>query len=472
MLKKFFYLGVIALGITSCSDEKLGTDEYVDVMEVTVDQISPEMAKVRDYVPKNAVIAHRGSTYWVPEETESAFRWSREMGADYLEADLQISLDGVILALHDEDLRRTTNIEAVYGETIPESRVDYYLSLGYTQDEAYTKYMTDKATMATLPLKYLPCMYTYEELLALDAGTWFNNENPTQARKGFTTERQYISSLEDLIMISKGKRLKRDANGERIFTRGGKTGNTVVSLLGFVKGDEVEYTFEYEDDPAFTGHTPGIYLEFKNPMYGASDIEQRVYDELARVADMNIIEKPESDSAPFYINGKVNVGNTNGKVILQTFDPESLGRVKDVFKGKVPMCFLLTPRYNTATPIGYAEMINLAIKESAHIIGPMIYVAGYPSVNAGWCDYLIEKAGLINHPWSFDTTDQMAFAYSNPALAATTQTLYNPPYFDAMFTNRTDLTLDFMILKGLRGEDAATTTPNPNTVLDNLGYER
>ena len=56
---------------------------------------------------------------------------------------------------------------------------------------------------------------------------------------------------------------------------------------------------------------------------------------------MNIITQPEPESNPFYVNGKVNTGNTNGKVILQTFSLESLVRVAEHFEGKVPMCFLL-----------------------------------------------------------------------------------------------------------------------------------
>ena len=59
---------------------------------------------------------------------------------------------------------------------------------------------------------------------------------------------------------------------------------------------------------------------------------------LANTQDMNIIEKPEPEDTPFYINnGTINVGNTNGKVILQTFSLESLVRVAEVFQGKVPM---------------------------------------------------------------------------------------------------------------------------------------
>ena len=75
-------------------------------------------------------MAHRGSTFWTPEETESAWRWAREMGADYLESDLQCTKDGVILANHDDNLKRTTNIENVYGELVPATRKAFYMRYG------------------------------------------------------------------------------------------------------------------------------------------------------------------------------------------------------------------------------------------------------------------------------------------------------------------------------------------------------
>ena len=90
----------IALAFMSCENQKFN-DTFVDSERVHVDTLSTELQKVRDYVPQYAVVAHRGSTYWTPEETEAAYRWAREMGADYLEADLQVSKDGVILALHE-----------------------------------------------------------------------------------------------------------------------------------------------------------------------------------------------------------------------------------------------------------------------------------------------------------------------------------------------------------------------------------
>ena len=111
------WLLTVVLGLQACSDN----DD--NPVEVDVRTISEEMTTVRDYVPLYAVIAHRGSTYWAPEETESAWRWAREMGADYLESDLQCSKDGIIIANHDDNLKRTTNIEEVFGSAIPATRI-------------------------------------------------------------------------------------------------------------------------------------------------------------------------------------------------------------------------------------------------------------------------------------------------------------------------------------------------------------
>ena len=128
-------LGLTALTVlTSCSDEQQFTNQKADAKRIDVQVLNSELAKVRDYVPLYAVVAHRGSTFWTPEETESAWRWAREMGADYLESDLQCTKDGVILANHDENLKRTTNIEDVYSETVPTSRIAFYEELGFTHE--------------------------------------------------------------------------------------------------------------------------------------------------------------------------------------------------------------------------------------------------------------------------------------------------------------------------------------------------
>lgn len=53
------------------------------------------------------VIAHRGASRFLPEHTMVAWERALEMGADYLEQDLQMTRDGVLVVLHDETLDRT-----------------------------------------------------------------------------------------------------------------------------------------------------------------------------------------------------------------------------------------------------------------------------------------------------------------------------------------------------------------------------
>ena len=65
-------------------------------------------------LPRPAIIAHRGASYLAPEETGPAYLLAREMGVDYLELDLQRTKDDILIALHDDDLRRTTNITEVF----------------------------------------------------------------------------------------------------------------------------------------------------------------------------------------------------------------------------------------------------------------------------------------------------------------------------------------------------------------------
>lgn len=120
-----------------------------------------------DKLPSNLVIAHRGLPYFAPEETLPSFLLARELGADYLEADLQRTKDGVIIALHDDNLQRTTNIADIY------------------------------ANRANDPVS----SFTWEELQQLDAGSWFNKANPQRARESFNGLK--IITLVELIEIAK-----------------------------------------------------------------------------------------------------------------------------------------------------------------------------------------------------------------------------------------------------------------------------
>ena len=93
------------------------------------------------------VIAHRGASAYAPENTLAAFVQAYQRGASWVEFDVKLSADGVLIVLHDDDLARTTNGSGLAVE------------------------------------------HCFEDLCALDAGSWFS--------KAFAGE--HIPSLEDVL---------------------------------------------------------------------------------------------------------------------------------------------------------------------------------------------------------------------------------------------------------------------------------
>ncbi|MGK7870346.1 glycerophosphodiester phosphodiesterase family protein [Falsiroseomonas sp. E2-1-a20] len=56
------------------------------------------------------VIAHRGASQYLPEHTIEAYRLAIRQGADFIEPDLLLTVDGIAVARHDRALGATTNI--------------------------------------------------------------------------------------------------------------------------------------------------------------------------------------------------------------------------------------------------------------------------------------------------------------------------------------------------------------------------
>jgi alkaline phosphatase D len=112
-----------------------------------------------------AVIAHRGASAYGPEHTLAAYKQAMTMGADYVEFDLQMTKDGQLIALHDETLNRTTNVEELYPDRAPWRVKDF----------------------------------TLEEIKRLDAGSWFNQAYPDQAKTAY--QGQQVPTLEEAIQF-------------------------------------------------------------------------------------------------------------------------------------------------------------------------------------------------------------------------------------------------------------------------------
>jgi glycerophosphoryl diester phosphodiesterase len=109
-----------------------------------------ESLELRDEVE---ITAHRGSSLRAPENTLAAIELAIAEGADYAEIDVQETADGVVVVLHDRDLKRVTGV---------------------------TRNIWD---------------VTYAELRELDAGSWFSDE--------FSDQR--VPTLQEAIDTARGR---------------------------------------------------------------------------------------------------------------------------------------------------------------------------------------------------------------------------------------------------------------------------
>jgi len=64
--------------------------------------------------PKKILIAHRGASAYAPEHSADAYKLAIAQGADFVEQDLAVTKDGVLVSIHDLTLERTTDVEQVF----------------------------------------------------------------------------------------------------------------------------------------------------------------------------------------------------------------------------------------------------------------------------------------------------------------------------------------------------------------------
>ena len=81
---------------------------------VAVLAVTAGVWRIEGQYQRKTLIAHRGASGYAPEHTAAAYRLAMEQGADFVEQDLQITKDGVLVCLHDLTLERTTNVAEVF----------------------------------------------------------------------------------------------------------------------------------------------------------------------------------------------------------------------------------------------------------------------------------------------------------------------------------------------------------------------
>lgn len=73
------------------------------------------MQPIRPIAPKILVIGHRGASALRPEHTLASYEKAIEDGADFIEPDLVMTRDGVLVARHENEIAGTTDV-AAHGE--------------------------------------------------------------------------------------------------------------------------------------------------------------------------------------------------------------------------------------------------------------------------------------------------------------------------------------------------------------------
>uniref|UniRef100_A0A452IHD2 GP-PDE domain-containing protein n=1 Tax=Gopherus agassizii TaxID=38772 RepID=A0A452IHD2_9SAUR len=136
---------------------------------------SPCIMEKKNLGPKPAIIGHRGAPMLAPENTLMSFQKAVEQKTYGVQADVVISYDGVPFLMHDETLRRTTNVEDVFPE------------LAYKHSY----------------------MFNWTDLERLNAGEWFLKSDPFWTAGSLSDSdyleaaNQSVCKLADMLQIAK-----------------------------------------------------------------------------------------------------------------------------------------------------------------------------------------------------------------------------------------------------------------------------
>ncbi|MCB2107080.1 MAG: glycerophosphodiester phosphodiesterase [Rhodobacteraceae bacterium] len=81
------------------------------------------------------IIAHRGASGYLPEHTLEAYARAIELGADYIEPDLVITKDGILIARHENELSDTTDVANKFPERKTSKVIDGRKTEGWFSED-------------------------------------------------------------------------------------------------------------------------------------------------------------------------------------------------------------------------------------------------------------------------------------------------------------------------------------------------
>jgi glycerophosphoryl diester phosphodiesterase len=161
--------------------------------------------------PHPIVIAHRGASGHRPEHTLEAYALAIEMGADFIEPDLVVTKDGVLIARHENEIGGTTDVATRYPDrrttkVIDGDEITGWFTEDFTWDELRTVRAKERLAFRSHAYDGMFAIATLDDVLALAdsagrrrgrvVGVYPETKHPTYFRSiGLPLEERLLSAL-------------------------------------------------------------------------------------------------------------------------------------------------------------------------------------------------------------------------------------------------------------------------------------
>jgi glycerophosphoryl diester phosphodiesterase len=201
------------------------------------------------------VIAHRGASGYRPEHTLAAYALAARMGADYIEPDLVSTIDGVLVARHENEIGGTTDVAGhpeFAGRRTTKTIDGVVLTGWFTEDFTLRELKTLRAKERIPELRPRNTLYngryeipTFQEVLdlaeRLDVGVYPETKHPTYFRGiGLPLEEPLVRALKRFdgpafiqsFEVGNLKALNRESNRPLVQLLGAKTARPADATTG------------------------------------------------------------------------------------------------------------------------------------------------------------------------------------------------------------------------------------------------